>query len=78
MIPGETICSGAAATCPECGTKPELEVLTSGGGRNVYIGTRCKCGPYTRESDYFPTREMAQGVLDSLPTKDPTKVGAMR
>jgi hypothetical protein len=63
MLVGETIRSGAPTTCPECDYTPEIEVLLSGGG--YYIGTFCMCGPYTRESEYYSTREQAQGALDS-------------
>lgn len=62
MLPGETIASGAADICPDCKTKMELQVLRSGGG--YYIGYACsKCGPYSRESGYYPSREAAQGDL---------------
>mgnify|MGYP006936247466 CR=1 FL=1 len=58
---GETIHLGAPRTCKECGTVLEEEVLKSGGG--YYIGTRCKCGPYSRESRYYRTREEADWAL---------------
>ena len=63
MLPGETIASGASSTCPDCGMKLELKVLSSGGG--YYIGTECCCGPYSRESGYYRTQEDAQNDLDS-------------
>jgi hypothetical protein len=63
MLAGETIRSGAPATCPDCGITPDFEVLLSGGG--WYIGTMCNCGPYTRESEYYATPESAQGALDA-------------
>jgi len=62
-LPGETIASGAPDFCPACRTKLELKVLHSGGG--WYIGTACFCGPYSRESVYYPTREDAQHDLDN-------------
>lgn len=62
MIPGETIASGAPDTCSDCHTVLKLEVLHSAAG--YYIGTQCKCGPYSRESGYYPKREMAQKALD--------------
>lgn len=61
MLPGETIASGAPDTCPECKIKPKLQVLRSGGG--YYIGTLCNCGPYSRESGYYSSREAAEGDL---------------
>ena len=61
MIPGETILSGAPQTCPDCGVTLNLEVLQSAAG--YYIGTQCRCGPYTRESGYFKTRQAAEQAL---------------
>ena len=63
MFPGETIATGAATTCDQCGESPTIGVYSSGGGH--YVGTWCQCGPYTRESAYYPTRELAQSALDS-------------
>ena len=63
MLPGETITSGAPDKCPECHTKVKLMVMHSQAG--YYIGSYCKCGPYSRESDYYPSREAAQADLDS-------------
>ena len=42
---------------------PKLGVYSTPAG--YYVGTYCDCGPYSRESDYFPTREVAQKALDS-------------
>lgn len=40
----------------------ELEVLQSAAG--YYLGTHCDfCGPYGRESGYFPTYEAAEKAL---------------
>ena len=63
MIPGETIASGAASTCPDCGVKLELQVLCSAAG--YYIGTECCCGPYSRESGYYKKEEDAETLLRS-------------
>ena len=60
-LPGETIADGAAPRCEYC--VPRLDVYESGAG--WYIGAYCHCGPYTRESGYYPTREQAQVVLQS-------------
>jgi hypothetical protein len=62
-LPGETIATGAPDTCRECGVKPDLQVLRSAAG--YYIGTFCNCGPYSRESGYYPNAETAQAALDS-------------
>lgn len=62
-LPGETIALGAPSTCPTCGVQLKLKVLRSGGG--YYIGTTCYCGPYSRESGYYGSREEAQDDLDS-------------
>jgi len=62
-LPGETISDGAAPRCDECGRMPKLDVYLSGAGH--YIGTYCSCGPYSRESGYYRTRELAQADLDT-------------
>lgn len=61
---GETIASGAPERCPDCDVTPKLQVLHTCA---YYIGTHCNCGPYSRESDYFKTREEAQRALDHDP-----------
>lgn len=63
VLPGETIRTGASDTCPDCKEKLVEQVLLSNAG--YYIGTRCNCGPYSRESGYYKTREEAQNALDS-------------
>lgn len=60
---GETIATGAPSSCPSCGVTPELQVLRSGAG--YYVGTWCGCGPYSRESGYYPDHESAQKALDT-------------
>lgn len=62
-LPGETIQTGAPATCPDCGVTPPIRVTSSGAG--YYIGTWCHCGPYSRESGYFGSSEDAQAALNS-------------
>ena len=63
MIPGETILSGAKATCPDCLVTPKLQVYETNA---FYVGTWCNCGPYSRETDYFGTREEAEEALREL------------
>ena len=61
MLPGETILSGANPTC-DCGTVLKFQVCSSNAG--YYIGTQCsQCGPWSRESDYYKTQELAQTAL---------------
>lgn len=62
MLQGETIASGASPQCPDCGTVLKPQVLCTNA---YYIGTECRCGPYSRESDYFPSREAAEAALQS-------------
>jgi len=62
MLPGETIATGAENPCPVCNTVLVNEVLHSPAG--YYIGTQCKCGPYSRESGYYRTSDIAQWALD--------------
>ena len=61
MQPDETILSGASSVCPDCVVRLTLEVLESAAG--FYIGTRCECGPYSRESGYFKSRDLASAAL---------------
>ncbi len=72
MIPGETILSGAPDRCDACGKALVLKVWVSPAG--WYIGTACYCGPYSRESDYFPTEGQAQAALECWRQGD--RVGA--
>lgn len=58
MFQGETIHSGASEICKECGMKLELQVLYSPAG--YYIGTQCNCGPYSRESHYYKSKQQAE------------------
>lgn len=61
-LPGETLSLGAPMTCPDCGQDVStLRVLQSAAG--YYIGTHCACGPYSRESGYYKTRELAANDL---------------
>ncbi len=61
-LPGET--GHANSKCIECGADLPAKILNSGAG--YYIGTFCpNCGPYSRESGYYPTREAAQEALDN-------------
>lgn len=58
MLPGETLKSGASATCEDCVVTVYPCVMQSQAG--YFIGTKCNCGPcYTRESGYYATREDA-------------------
>jgi len=50
--------------CMDCGNRLPAKVLQSAAGH--YIGTWCSCcGPYSRESGYYPTSEAAQEALDN-------------
>lgn len=63
MIPGETIGNGASKVCEDCGVRLVPKILQTCA---YYIGTRCDCGPYSRESEYFKTRKEAEAVLASM------------
>lgn len=59
-LPGEI--GHGDSDCMDCGTHLPLKVLRSGAG--YYIGTFCpRCGPYSRESGYYPTLVDAQEAL---------------
>jgi hypothetical protein len=49
--------------CDDCDTILEPKVMQSTAG--FYVGTSCKCGPYSRESLYYGTEAEAQEVLNS-------------
>ena len=61
MLLGETVRSGASETCRTCKIKTENEVCLSYAG--YYIGRMCNCGPYSRESHYYPSRKTADEAL---------------
>jgi len=66
MLPGETLasrCLTQVPKCSDCGESLNLKVLRSAAG--YYVGTFCNCGPYSRESGYYDSRESAQTALDS-------------
>jgi len=65
MFPGETLLSGAPTRCDRCGLTPDLQIYESRAG--FYIGTWCYCGPYSRESGYYPTREAAEQAFRAGP-----------
>lgn len=62
-LPGELLGTGTI-TCDLCGAELPLKVCQSGAG--YYLGHFCnQCGPYSRESGYFRTREEAKRALQS-------------
>jgi hypothetical protein len=61
-LPGETL-RKVEHTCEDCGTRMELSVQQSAAG--YYLGFWCNCGPYSRETGYYPTHEAAKAALDS-------------
>lgn len=64
-VPGETLKTGAAPICKHCGADVQatLGVMVSAAG--YYIGTRCDCGPYTRESRYYFNKPEADAAFGS-------------
>jgi hypothetical protein len=60
-LPGETIYGSGVERCEDCGVELTPAVCESGAG--FYIGTWCRCGPYSRESGYFSTRAEAAAIL---------------
>lgn len=56
-------------TCEDCGTHLSLQVCKSNAG--YYLGYCCDhCGPYSRETGYFKSREIAEKELTKkIPAK---------
>lgn len=49
-------------TCEDCGAHLSLQVCKSNAG--YYLGYLCECcGPYSRETGYFKTSEIAEREL---------------
>ena len=63
VLQGETVYRGAPEKCEDCGTELELQILITSG---YYVGTQCLCGPYSRETEYYETREEAEQVLNGI------------
>jgi hypothetical protein len=62
VIAGEL--QGVNGAVCDCGAKLKLDVWMSAGG--YYLGYWCEnCGPWSRESDYYPTRVAAEKALES-------------
>ena len=66
-LPGETLYSGAPRTCPDCGS--ELVSRVCRAGACFYIGSCCRCGPYSRESGYFASCAEAEAILKAHPSE---------
>jgi len=56
MLNGET--GHIGNVCPDCGITLKVQVCMSNAG--YYIGTMRNGMPYSRESEYYPTREVAE------------------
>ena len=62
-LPGECF-NDSLTTCIECGAELPIKVCVSAAG--YYIGFFCPhCGPYSRESGYYRSREEAEMILGS-------------
>lgn len=59
--PRETVLLGGSDYCDECQMKMPFQVLSSAAG--YYIGTRCNCGPNSRESEYYRSYNDADAAL---------------
>jgi hypothetical protein len=61
-LPGECV-NDTKTTCVNCGDELLIRVCRSNAG--YYVGFSCdECGPYSRESGYYPTSDAAQKALD--------------
>ena len=63
VLKNETIWRGAPDKCEDCGIELKPQVLKTCA---YYVGTCCDCGPYSRETGYFATREEAEQVLNGI------------
>lgn len=63
MLPDETVSSGGSAFCDSCKTRARLGVYHSNAG--YYVGYRCNCGPYSRESGYYASFKETQRDLNT-------------
>lgn len=62
MLPGEIEGTGEPVPCFDCDRLMPLAVQRSAAG--FYLGYFCpQCGPWSRESGYFATREEAEKAL---------------
>jgi hypothetical protein len=60
----ETVATGASSTCEKNKCKNKEGVYKSAAG--WYIGYSCEdCGPWSRESGYYSTREKAETAINS-------------
>lgn len=60
-LPGECV-RDVETNCVECGAHLEIQVCKSMAG--YYVGFWCdRCGPYSRESGYYQSREEAEKAL---------------
>ena len=62
-LPGETLATGADPTCEDCGVSVVLSVCHSAAGH--YVGTYCDCGPHSRESGYYRSRDAADVAFNT-------------
>lgn len=60
-LPGET--GHINRVCDGCHTKLTAQIICSGAG--YYIGTECHCGPYSRETSYYPSESAVRHALDN-------------
>ena len=62
-LPNETIHLGASKRCSTCKTYAELQIMRSPAG--FYLGSMCNCGPYSRESHYYNSKDQLQHDIDN-------------
>ncbi|MBE3137614.1 MAG: hypothetical protein IMZ43_09545 [Thermoplasmata archaeon] len=60
---GETILLGASPICPDCKKRAKRDIYHTPAG--YYVGTYCDCGPYSRESTYYPSEGLARAALQN-------------
>ena len=63
---GECICTGAPRICPKCKTEAQYDLAFLPRSRSVYIASYCRCGQYSRETEYFDTVQEGLENLELL------------
>lgn len=62
---GETLANGAPGTCVKCGVDAFSRLAVHDNPAGYFIGAYCECGPYSRESIFFPDWDIADAIAEA-------------